>query len=70
MDHGEIADRWADEQVMILLGSRIKFKNTGFDPDFMKKMQDFREKYAGKRKKWPHGEAVFIEDDTIYVYMN
>ena len=69
MDHGEITDRWSDEQIMILLGSKIKFRNRGFDPNFLKKMDDFRKKYAGEKQKWPHQDSVFIEEDVIYVYM-
>lgn len=70
MDHGEIADRWADEQMMILLGSSIKFKITGFDPEFSEKMSDFRARYGASTPKWPHADSVFIEGDTIYVYMH
>lgn len=69
MDHGEISDLWVDEQMMILLGGKIKFKISGFDPDFKIKMEKFRKELAGKRHKWPHKDSVFIDGETIYVYM-
>lgn len=69
MDHGEVTARWVDEQILLLLGTRVKLKNKGFDPNFSKKMEDFRARYAGKIQKWPHPESVFIEGDTIYVYL-
>lgn len=70
MDNGEISDRWVDEQMLLLLGTRIKLKNVSSDPNFQKKIASFREKYSGKRKRWPHPESVFIDGDTIYVYID
>ena len=70
MDNGEVTDRWADEDVFIMLGSKIPFKHRGYDPDFSTKMETARKSLLSDRKPWPHRSSVFIHDDTIYIYMN
>ncbi|MCK5746388.1 MAG: glucosyltransferase domain-containing protein [Oricola sp.] len=71
MDGGEVTDRWADEQVFIMLGSKIDFLYKGpSDPDFMSKAETARATLLAGRKPWPHASSVFIEGQTIYIYMN
>ncbi|MEL7055544.1 MAG: glucosyltransferase domain-containing protein [Pseudomonadota bacterium] len=70
MDKGDITDTWADEDVFILLGSKVRFKHRGFDPQFKKKIQDARAELLNDRKPWPHKSSVFIHEDKIIVYMN
>lgn len=68
MDNGEITDRWADEDIFILLGSKLKFKHRHFDPGFVTKVEELRPMLEN-RKTWPAPESVFITGDMIVVYM-
>ncbi len=70
MDNGEITDRWTDEEVFVLLGSKINFKFRGTDPNFIEKVNSARATTLKDRMPWPHASSVFIEDETIYVYVN
>ena len=76
MDNGEVTDRWTDESVFVLLGTKIKFEFPGLDttrstdPNFLQKETDAHKTLLAGRKPWPDASSVFIHDDTIYVYMN
>jgi len=69
MDNGEVTDRWTDEEVFQLLGAKVKFKFNGTDSNFASKEADARQNRLQNRAPWPHESSVFIEDDTIFVYM-
>lgn len=70
MDSANITDAWMDEDVLILLGSKIDFKfQYTFDPKFQDKQVYARQNLLKGRKPWPHKDSVFLEGDTIYVYM-
>ncbi|MEL7444446.1 MAG: glucosyltransferase domain-containing protein [Pseudomonadota bacterium] len=68
MDNGEITDRWADEDVMILLGSKIQFRHRQFDAEFLTKVDELKP-ILSKRQPWPHADSVFVFEDKIVVYM-
>jgi len=70
MDNAQITALWADEDVFILLGSRIKFKHRGMDPQFKAKIAYAKENLLQDRLPWPHTSSVFIHDEKIIVYMN
>lgn len=68
MDVGEVTGPWTDEAVFVLLGTKLKLKNTGFDSQFREKIVYARENLVEGRDPWPAPNSVFIEDGTIYVY--
>lgn len=69
MDNGEVTDRWTDEEVFVLLGSKIKFKIRGTDLNFAAKADEAKATVLKGREPWPHESSVFIHSNTIYVYM-
>tara|TARA_Y100001933_G_scaffold120835_2_gene120818 strand:+ start:32110 stop:33678 length:1569 start_codon:yes stop_codon:yes gene_type:complete len=69
MDFGEISDRWVDEDVFRLLGTRIKFKFASTDPGFGSKIQSVKDTLLEGRQPWPSSDSVFLSENTIVVYM-
>ncbi len=71
MDMGEVSALWVDEDVLELLGSSVRFQQSGFDPAASQKARALRESGAlDDRQPWPHASSVFIEGDMIVVYMS
>ena len=69
MDWGEISASWVDEEVFRLLGSSIRFKHQLTDSQFNSKVQSARDNLLNNRQPWPAQDSVFIEGETIYIYM-
>ncbi len=69
MDTGDITDVWCPADIMKLLGSKVKWKNYGYTPDFNKKIQYARKNLLDGRNKWPHKDSVFVHEQSIYVYI-
>jgi len=69
LDDGRITSFSADEDVFILLGSKIQFQHRGYDPNFRKKSNMVKATLLDDRKPWPHETSVFISDDKLIVYL-
>ncbi|MEX6632976.1 glucosyltransferase domain-containing protein [Hyphococcus lacteus] len=69
LDNAEISASWTDEDIFILLGSKIKFKYRHYDPDFIQKKEDIRKNHLEGRAPWPSPDSVFIQDDKIVLYL-
>ena len=69
MDDARITSASADENVFILLGSKIQFQNTGSDGKFREKMLDARRNLLKDRKPWPHDSSIFVSNDKLIIYL-
>ena len=69
LDDARITSYWADEDIFILLGSKIQFQHRGYDPNFRKKSNEVKARLLEDRKPWPHETSVFISGDKLIVYL-
>lgn len=69
LDDARITSYWADEDIFILLGSKIQFQHRGYDPNFRKKSNEVKATLLEDRKPWPHETSVFISGDKLIVYL-
>jgi glucosyltransferase GtrII-like protein len=70
MDGGDIPGIWTPASIMPLLGSKVRWKYTGYVPDFADEIAKARELVIEKNiRPWPHSSSVFIHGDYIYVHI-
>ncbi len=66
MDAGFISFNLAPDMVFTQLGSMVKLK---FDDYSLSRLKYAKENLLNGRKPFPHESSVFLEGDTIYVYL-